>query len=71
MEYLAIFVQIKVMYYQKMKVKTIFGLRQARFCSFTTGTIACDDYARECKFGILKNKKTTTKKNKKNLLAVF
>ena len=32
--------------------------------SLFTGTIACDNYARECEFGILK-KKTKQKKNKK------
>ena len=30
-EYLTILIQIKVIYYQKMKAKTIFGLRQASY----------------------------------------
>ena len=46
------------------------------YLSLFTGTIACDHYARECEFGILKNKtkqktKTKQKKNKKNLSTVF
>ena len=36
------------------------------FFSFTTGTIACDHYARDCEFGILKKKKRIN-----NLSAVF
>ena len=31
MEYLMILIQIKVIYYRKMKAKTIFGLRQASY----------------------------------------
>ena len=43
------------------------------YLSLFTGTIACDHYARECEFGILKKKqkKKKKKKNKKNLAAVF
>ena len=49
------------------------------FFPFTTGTIACDHYARECEFGILKKKKQKQKQNKqkqnknknKNLTVVF
>ena len=31
MGYLMILIQIKVIYYQKMKAKTVFGLRQASY----------------------------------------
>ena len=41
------------------------------YLSFATGTIEYDHYTRECEFGILKKNKKTTKKNKKNLSAVF
>ena len=34
------------------------------YLSLSTGMIACDHYARECEFGILKKK--TTKQNNKN-----
>ena len=42
------------------------------YLSFATGRIACDHYARECEFGILKKKnKTKQKKQEKSFSCVF